>query len=153
MAKEKGTTQPTEQDERTLNSVIENEADIVELRGKKVKVRWLGYFALRKMTKVMLDEGADEQSVLCKSVAAIKLNGYWKIKFLWWALWRWYFYVKQYTEKELLPIVECAKKKVPLESYLTATILLTAMKDTAMQMTRKEAENILQGRYGAASGS
>ena len=71
----------------------------------------------------------------------------------WWALWRWYFYVRQYSEAELLPLIELSKKKVPLETYLTATIYLTAMKDTVMQMTRKEAETILRGRYGAASGS
>ena len=152
MAK-KNITQPSKQDEKELNSIIKNQYDTMKLRGKDVKIYWLGYFAIRKMTDVMINEKEDEQSVLCKCVAAIKLNGYWKIKFLWWFVWRWYFYVKQYTEQELLPIVECAKKKVPLEPYLTATILLTAMKDTAMQMTRKEAENILQGRYGAASGS
>lgn len=149
----KNITQPTKENEKELKSIVENKADIVLLRGKKIKLHWLGYFALSKMTDVMINEKENEQSVLCKCAAAITLNGYWKIKFLWWITWRWYFYVKQYTEKELLPLVECAKKKVPLEPYLTATILLTAMKDTAMQMTRKEAENILQGRYGAVSGN
>ena len=33
--------------------------------------------------------------------------------------------------------------EIPVEDYLTATIYLTAMKDTMMTMTKEEAEHIL----------
>lgn len=148
----KKVTQPDAAAERELDSIIRDGADFAELRGRRVKVRWLGYFAIRKLSEVMVDS-KDERSVACKCAAAIRLNGYWGIRLWWWALWRWYFYVRQYSEAELLPLIELSKKKVPLETYLTATIYLTAMKDTVMQMTRKEAETILRGRYGEASGS
>mgnify|MGYP000113932552 FL=1 len=45
-----------------------------------------------------------------KCAAAIVLNGYWKILFFYWFLWRWFFYVMQYSDEELLPLIETGKK-------------------------------------------
>jgi hypothetical protein len=58
-------------------------------------------------------------------------------------LWRWFFYIKQYGDHELMKVIAVGKKKIPVEDYLTATIYLTAMKDTMMTMTKEEAEHIL----------
>lgn len=135
-------TAPTPEDEIELDDIMENVPTTVELRKKRFKIGWLKRGAIRKFTSIMLKEGEDDK-VSCKAVAAIVLNGYWSIKFWWWILWRWYYYVKQYGDNELSPIIAVAKKKVPVKAYFAATILLTAMKDTMMQMTREEANNIL----------
>ena len=42
-----------------------------------------------------------------------------------------------------MKVIAVGKKKIPVEDYLTATIYLTAMKDTMMTMTKEEAEHIL----------
>lgn len=140
---------PNVEDERILNSIVNNLPDLVELRGRKIKVGWIGYGAREKMTRIMLEE-KDEGKVHCKCVAALVLNGYWKIKLLYWLAWRWMFYVKQYSEMELLPVVKLCKKKAEaqLAVYCTATMLLTDMRTTMMAMTREEASRILQGRSG-----
>lgn len=39
------------------------------------------------------------------------LNGYWKIKFLYPFLWRWFFYIKQYGDHELMKVIAVGKKK------------------------------------------
>ena len=44
---------------------------------------------------------------------------------------------------KLMKVIAVGKKKIPVEDYLTATIYLTAMKDTMMTMTKEEAEHIL----------
>lgn len=140
---DKPITQPSPEDEMLYNEIVENMPTTVELRGSKKKIRWLRRGTIRKFTNVMVKEGNDDK-VSCQAVAAILLNGYWSIKFLWWILWRWYYYIKQYGDEELAPIIAVAKKKIPVRQYFAATILLTAMKDTMMQMTKAEASNILQ---------
>lgn len=135
--------QVNEEEQKVLDSVVENTPTEVELRGKKIKIYWLRRETMRKMSHIMLSDG-DESKISCKCAALILLNSYWKIKLFHWALWRWMYYVNQYYDKELEPIINEGKKKVPLEGYLTTTILLTGMKDTMMTMTRKEVERIRQ---------
>lgn len=86
--------------------------------------------------------GAEENKVACKCAALLRLNGYWSIKFLYWLVWRWFYYIKQYTNDELYPYLEECKKKVPVMSYLMCTTLLTAMMDTKKQMNRAEVNRI-----------
>ena len=143
---------PGKDAEKQLKKVTENKADVVSLRRKRIKLRYLCYEAMSKVTDVMLNSDKNDLSVPCKCAAAIRLNGYWKIKLFWWVTWRWYYYVRQYRNDEIEELIETGKKKVPLKSYLKNTILLTAMKDTIMQMSTEEAENILRGQYGEASG-
>lgn len=140
---DKPITPPTAEDELLYNDIVENSPTTIELRGSQKKIHWLCRGTVRKLTKIMLKEGNDDK-VSCQAVAAILLNGYWSIKFFWWILWRWYFYIKQYGDEELAPIIAVAKKKIPARQYFAATILLTAMKDAMMQMTKAEANNILQ---------
>lgn len=59
------------------------------------------------------------------------------------------YYVAQYDESELTEVVTEGKKKVDAESYYLNTILLTGMKDTIMQMTRKEVEQFQAAQAGA----
>lgn len=141
-------------DEKMQMSIRHNLADEVEVRGKKLKVRWMHPYTEDRITQLMLEDGNDSK-VLCQCAALIVLGGYWKSKFLYWLRWRWYYYVKQYTSQELLPLFEMAQKKTVQEeatAYLNATILLTALKDTKKQMTKAEAARTLRELRGGNDG-
>ena len=71
---------------------------------------------MRKLTHIMLAKDNDAK-VSCMSAALIILNDFWKIKFLYPILWRWFFYIKQYTDDELFPIIAAGKKKVPAKNF------------------------------------
>ena len=140
---------PDKQSEELLNDVMEDSIDSVCIRGKKeYKISWLRRGTIRKLTKIMLSKGK-EDVISCKSAAAIVLNRYWKITLFHWVLWRWFFFVKEYGEAELFPVIELAKKKVQPEKYLINTMFLTEMRDTMMAMTREEADRFRLGLLSA----
>lgn len=134
--------QPEEDAQKELGSIINNDYDIVNVRGKEWKIYWLRNSAKRKVSSILLDKDIDELSVSSRCVAAMRLNGHWKIKFFYWFLWRWYYYIKQYTDNELLPVISLCKKKAEPFAYYANITFLTEMKDTMMAMTREEVERI-----------
>ena len=140
--------QVNDEQQKKLNAVVDDSVDIVYVRGKKVRVKWMRNYAIRKVTDILLGDHGHENMVNCKCAAAMVLNGYWSIKLCWWLLWRWYYYVKQYRDSELSELIEVGKKKVDVESYYLTTTYLTAMKDTMMAMTRKEVERFLAAQRG-----
>lgn len=131
-----------------LNAVIENKADWVNIRGRRYAVRWMRNCAIRKITDIMLSRKGHESQVNCKCAAAALLNDHWRIKLAWWAVWRWFYYVRQYRDAELVSLIELCKKKVDVESYYLTTTYLTGMKDTMMAMTRDEVERFLAAHRG-----
>lgn len=136
----------TREDEQALVSVVENDADIVEVRGRRIKVRWLHPAVGDWVTKLMSRDG-DDAKVLCKSAALIRLNGFWKCHLFYWVVWRWYYYIRQYTSEELTALFEMAQKKTVRQeapAYLNAMILLAALTTARKQMTKKEAERTLR---------
>lgn len=161
-SKKEKVEQPTLEEQRLLNNVAINSVDTVEVRGKEWKIRWLRGFAIRKVTDIMLQEpkinkfGQDISSGMdgCKCAAAIKLNSWLGIKLLYWFLWRWFYYVKQYGFHELFPVIELAQKKMAFQSqeYQRVIIYLTALKDTKMMMTKKEVEATQQGLSSGKGG-
>ena len=144
-------TEPTAEDEKLLSGIVEDSTDYVTVRGREWAVQWVRNRARRKVTDILLKE-KDEDKVVCKCAAALRLNGYFKITFLYWWMWRWYYYVRQYGEGELLEFISMCKKKVPAEEYLIAIMLLTGMKDTVMNMTRAEAGRIRAAHGGGRRG-
>lgn len=146
MAKEKVKSpileQPSESSQEELSSIMNNEYDIVEIRGKKWKIYWMRNYTKRKVTSILLNKKIDELSVSSRCVAAMRLNGYWSIKFFYWLLWRWYYYIKQYTDNELLPVISLCKKKAEPFAYYANITLLTEVKDSMMAMKREEVERI-----------
>lgn len=138
--------QPTEEEQKELSDIMSNEPSYVELRGKKVKIGWMHNGTIAKVRKITLGEHKDESMISTKCAAAMLLNGYWKIKLLYWIKWRWMYYFKQYYESELMPIIEEAKKKVPVLQYYINTTSLIGMRDTMIAMTRKEVERFQAGQ-------
>lgn len=125
------------------NSIVENEADIVVVRGRKVSIKWVHPGTQRKLSKVMVKYGSDD-TLQYRCAAICVLNGYFKILFFYWFLWRWYFFVKGYAPEELKPIFELAKKKVQQETSLQNMVSLIAVKDTLKKQTMTSVESILQ---------
>ena len=135
--------QPDNISQSKLNDVLEDSNDIVKVKDKKFKIGWIKKGVIRKITSTILTcKNEDELTSRCASL--IILNSYWKIKLFHWIYWRYLW--RNYSDEELFPITEIAKKKVDLQTqaYLTNTIYLRGMKDTIMTMTRKEAERTLQ---------
>lgn len=152
--KTKRIEEATHDDEQALVSVVENEKDIVEVRGRKMAVRWL-HPAVGDWVSALMVKDGDDAKILCKAAALIRLNGFWKCHLLYWLTWRWYYYVRQYNALELTPLFEVAQKKTASEeapAYLNATILLTALSTTRKQMTKEEARRTLQELRGGSDG-
>ena len=93
----------------------------------------------------------EDQKLQCKTAAIFVLDGYWKLKFRYWYLWRWFYYVRQYDSFDLEELIAEGKKKVPLEQFLKITMYLTGAKDTLMMMRTEEAERILRELSGGQS--
>lgn len=145
MAKKiKAPTQPSLDEERVLFGAVENQTDYVIVRNKRMGFRDLCGWGRHKITKILLKENGDEFAISCKCLAAARLNGYFSIKLYWWFLWRWYYYVRLYTDSELSDAISLIKKKVAPGSYLLNTTFLIGMRETMMQMNREEVAASLQ---------
>lgn len=152
---------PSEAAEKELISIKNHRKTIVNIPGtsESVKIGWLKKGAMMKFTEIILfskySEDMDDTKDVLKSIhsqssllyqvcAAIILNNFWKIKFFYWIYWRYLCYWKEYSYDQLEPIIEEAKKKVPVESYYKSMVSLIQMKTTIVTMTKKEAEQFLQ---------
>lgn len=142
----KAPTQPTLDDERALEGIVDNDREYITIRGSRFGFRDLNGWGLHKISRIMIKENENELSVGCKCLAAARLNGYFKIKFLWWLLWRFYFYIRQYRDVEIAEAIALIKKKAiaALAVYSLNTTLLIETRETVMKMNRAEAKAILQ---------
>ena len=150
------TQQPSAEAQQVYMELISNEPTEVEIlrTNKKYKVRWLKNGQLEALSKLLIGKSKVETNVLetiiedsriaCKAAAIILLDGYWKLKFNYWWLWRWFYYIKQYDNIQLDPILETGKKKVPQMQFFRSIMLLTEAKDSLMRMTAKEVEATLR---------
>lgn len=161
MEKEPDVRQPSVESQRTYTSIRDNDATIVSILGtkKKYKLRWLKKGQIEKLSRLIIRKGdtddkdgehdsaldaiQDDAKLSCKAAAIYILDGYWKLKFRYWYLWRWFYYIRQYDDIQLQELLEEGKKKVPLLQFLTTTILLTGAKATLMNMRTEEAERTL----------
>lgn len=164
--KEPKIAQPTLQEQREYVSVRDNDAIVVSLNGvrKRYKVYWLKNGQLVKLSRLLirkkstdekdadenskgfsqLEEIVDDSKLACKAAAIILLHGFWKLHLKYWFLWRWFYYIRQYGCRQLQPILDAGKKKVPQLQFYTAIMSLTEVKGTLMNMTMREAEHILR---------
>lgn len=149
MAETKKMSEPGNAWEEVLNAVLEDKPEVIKVRGKGIGLGDLRKGTLRFLTDKQLsakDDGDPKNTA--KYAAALVINNWWGLRAffgLWWRIkWRWYFYVKQYTDKELLPLILASKKKADLATaaYMMNTTLVTGMRDTSMTKTREEARRI-----------
>jgi len=140
--------QPTDEYRRLLDNVIEAEPEEFEFRGKTRKMGWLHKGTVRKVSHVTSKEKSPYKQH-CKVCAIMLLNNVWKIRAFYWLLWRWWYYISDLDEVDILKVLDAGKKKVQREAFLLNTMLLTAMTDLMMTMTKEEAESIQAAHPGA----
>ena len=151
---EKIIKEATREDQQALVAVENNEKTEVMLRGHKLMIGWMHPATADWISALMTKDG-DENKVLAKCAALIRLNGFWKCHLLYWWVWRWYYYIRQYTSEEMTELFEVAQKKTVRQeapAYLNAMILLTALSTARKQMTKEEARRILQEPRSANDG-
>ena len=159
---EQALKQPSFDAQQLYLSLINNDATEVGIlrTNKKYKIRWLKNGQMEKLTRllmhkrtidddrtsgsVVMDTILEDAKLACKAAAIIILDGYWKLKFKYWFLWRWLYYVKQYDNIQLESILEVGKKKVPQMQFYRTIMCLTEAKDSLMRMRAGEVEAILR---------
>lgn len=162
MEKEPKVEQPSVESQRTYASLRDNDATVVTILGtkKRYRIRWLKNGQIDKLSRLLIRKGntdnedgtkdspldavLEDSKLACKAAAIYILDGYWKIKFRYWYLWRWFYYFRQYDNVQLQELLEEGKKKVPLTPFLLTTMSLTGAKVTLMSMRTEEAERTLQ---------
>jgi hypothetical protein len=136
-------TQPTDDEQLELQSLITDEPTEVAVRNKTYKLKWLKNGTRQKITREILKKGGDDTAHV-KCAVLMVLNGYWKIKLRFWFMWRWWYYVRQYNENELMELLAVgSKKKVPQMQYYTNTMLLLGLRDTSETMKKTEVPHSL----------
>ena len=162
MEKEPEVRQPSVEAQRDYMSLYDNTPTVVNVIGTKktYKVRWMKNVQIEYLTRLLIRKGStddkdkekdafdkiiDDTKLGCKAAAIAVLNGYWKLKFRYWFLWRWMYYIRQYDNAQLQPLIEEMKKKIPLTQFLMLTMCLTGVKGTLMNMRTEEAEATLRG--------
>ena len=164
MEKEPKIEQPSVEEQREYVSIRDNDATVVSILGtkKKYKIRWLKKGQIEKLSRLLIRKGdtdnddgekdspldaiRDDAKLTCKAAAIYILDGYWKLKFRYWYLWRWFYYIRQYDDIQLQEILMTGQKKTPVEPFLIATMLLTGAKATLMNMRTEEAARILHAQ-------
>ncbi len=151
--------QPGIEQQREYVSLRDNSATVAHIRNKKYKLRWAKNGQISRLSKLLLagktrDENPTTEEIFrdieqssklsCKAAAIYILDGYWRCKFKYWFLWRWFYYVRQYDDSDLQEVLEVGKKKVPLQQFCVTIMSLTEAKDTLMMMRTREAERILR---------
>lgn len=147
MAEEKKIEQPQVDLQKLLDDVLSAEPAELVFMGKKHKIGWLHKGTMRKCSSISVNE-KDEWKRNVKICVAILLNNVWKIRFAYWFLWRWLYYIKDVDVVEVLNVLDKSKKKIPSNAFSLATILATGMTDLMMSMTKKEAKATQAERAG-----
>ena len=147
MAEVNKVEQPELKLQELLDSIMSEEPTEFMFRGKRHSVGWLKKGAVRKFTHITMKE-KDESKRNVKICVILLLNNIWKIRFFYWAYWRWLYYICDLDDVEVLRVVDVCKKKIPSAASSLLTILATGTPDVMMTMTKSEAKAIQAGRVG-----
>ena len=139
--------QPNLELQEVLDDILNETPTEYTFRGKKRMLGWLHKGTTRKFTHIELKE-KNEWKKRIKQCAVVQLNNVWKIRFFYWLLWRYYYYIIDLDVWEVLGVLNVAKKKIQSAAFQLTTILATAMTDAMMTMTKAEAEHIQAEQAG-----
>lgn len=139
--------QPSVELQEVLDDILNETPTEYTFRGKKRMLGWLHKGTTRKFTHIELKE-KNEWKKRIKQCAVVQLNNVWKIRFFYWLLWRYYYYIIDLDVWEVLGVLNIAKKKIQSAAFQLTTILATAMTDAMMTMTKAEAEHIQAEQAG-----
>ena len=148
--------QPTLQERKEYNDIVNNVVSIVPIIGTKrsVKLRWMHPYTIERITEVWIErdlasaaakDGAETLKDLCKEpyfafkeAALMILNNDIKIRLFYGLYWR--YLAWRYTEVQMSPIIAEGKKKLPLMAHYEILWYSLDMRTDMMKMTKKEAE-------------
>lgn len=139
--------QPSVELQEVLDDILNETPTEYTFRGKKRMLGWLHKGTTRKFTHIELKE-KNEWKKRIKQCTVVQLNNVWKIRFFYWLLWRYYYYIIDLDVWEVLGVLNVAKKKIQSAAFQLTTILATAMTDAMMTMTKAEAEHIQAEQAG-----
>lgn len=139
--------QPSVELQEVLDDILNETPTEYTFRGKKRMLGWLHKGTTRKFTHIELKE-KNEWKKRIKQCAVVQLNNVWKIRFFYWLLWRYYYYIIDLDVWEVLGVLNVAKKKIQSAAFQLTTILATAMTDAMMTMTKAEVERIQAEQAG-----
>lgn len=91
-----------------------------------------------------MDEILGDGKLACKAAAIYVTPGFFRLKLRYWYLWRWFYYVRQYDNTQLQPILSAGVGSTPYLDFLKTMAILSNQKTTQMRMTVKEAEAVMQ---------
>lgn len=133
--------QPKLEYQELLDSIMEETPTEVQFRGKKRKIGWLHKHTQRKFTHIVMSE-KDPLKRNVKLCACVLTNNIfaWFKPIVYAVRWRWYWYVVDLDDVEVLRVLDASKKKVQFYPSLLITTLSTEMKDVMMAMTMREAK-------------
>lgn len=150
------TSEVTFNAQRELEEILSNLPEEITIPNtrKRVKVSGIKPYTLERLTQVWLERdasmpenGGDVLKSMCKEpyftikeACLFVLNGYWKIKFFYPIMWRWWAYIREFTESQMMPIIQAGKKKIPLTEHWTNMAYSVDMRMDWKKMTQKEAE-------------
>lgn len=158
---EEAVAQPQMESQLLYMSMVDNEGDEVQIlrTKKKYRIRWLKNGQLNALTRLLMRADKDterktsgnevmdafmaDSKLACKAAAIITLDGFFKLKLRYWFRWRWFYYIRQYDNIQLYPILDMGKKKVPLMQFYVTITSLTEARDTLMRMRKEEVEATL----------
>lgn len=153
MGKKENVSQPSPEAEKTLVDIVNNNKTEIDVRGRKWKIGAVYNDTLDWITNILQNED-NSAKVNAKCFAALYLNGFFALRLFWWIVWRWFYYVRQYTDEEMAPVIAEVKKKVTAKQtmYFVNIISLIDMKTTTQAMTKEEAARIRRELSGASLG-
>lgn len=70
----------------------------------------------------------------------MSINNFWGLLFIYPFKWRIWAYLHEYTETQMMPIIQEGKKKLPLTAHWTNMAYSTDMRTSLKKMTTMEAE-------------
>ena len=129
--------------EKELHSVVNDGVDLVNIRNKKYKIRWIKPGTQRKLSET-ITKYKDDDTLQYRCASLCILNNYFKILFFQWFLWRWFFFIKEYSPGEMKEVFEVSKKKIPQVESLLNMVLILGVTDMLKSQTMTFAKDFLQ---------
>lgn len=143
--------QPSVDYQKMLLDIMEAGPEETQFRGKKIKIKWLHRHTQLKFSHIVLkEEDVSKRNVkLCACVLSNDVFA-WFFPLVYAIRWRWYRYILDLDDTDVLRVLYAAKKKIQFYQSEFITIFSTEMKNEmmAMGMTKSEAKAIQAGQPG-----
>ena len=121
---------------------------------RRVKVRKIHPYTIERLTQLWVERDVAlpsnssgtlksmciEPYFAIKEAVIIVLNSWWKLIFIYPLKWRIWAYIYEYTDDQMLRIIQEGKKKLPLMPHWMIMAFSTDMRMDWKKMTKKEAE-------------